>query len=265
MNDHALLATARSAAAQAGALIAAAWAQPRGSVVHKGQIDLVTETDQRAEELIRQALGPTGIPVLGEEAGLEGATALPDTVWVVDPIDGTTNFAHRVPHFAVSIGLWRHGRAVGGVIHQPVTRETWVACAGAATWNDLPIPPLAPVDVEQALLVSGFPYDRRTNPNNNFRQFTHAMMHSRGVLRLGSAALDLAYVASGRIDGFWEPRLKPWDVCAGIALVEAVGGQVCTYEGAPWMLHSDTAWSDSIVAAHPALNAQLRRLVAEAE
>ncbi len=242
----------------AGRRAAEAWARPRGAVALKGAIDLVTETDRACEELIVAELTRrTGLPVLGEEGGQHGA-ADGARQWIVDPIDGTTNFAHRLPHFAVSVGLAVGGEPALGVVLAPVADELF-ATDGVDAWcNGRRLPALEPSALASALLVTGFPYDRHTHPDNNLDLFQAFTMRARCTRVNGSAALDLAYVAATRADAYWERSLKPWDACAGVALVRAVGGEVTNYGGARYALHHDT-----LVAAHPSLAAQLRDVITE--
>lgn len=251
-----LLDAACAAADAAGALIREAFASPRAGYERKGAVDLVTETDTAAEAEVRRVLVSTGVPVLGEEGGLEGEEGA--LLWIVDPIDGTTNFAHRVPHLAVSIGLTLLGVPTLGVVDNPVLGERVATDGRTATCNGSVLAPLAPRALDEALLGTGFPYDRRTNPDNNVDLFEGFMRRCQGVRRFGAAALDMASVALGRLDGFWEPRLKPWDVCAGVALVRAVGGAVYDYEGRQHRLEAT-----SLVAAHPALAAEMVRAISE--
>lgn len=253
-----LLRAARMAALRAGSVIGAAFLTPPGDdIEHKGAIDLVTATDRAAEEVLRAELASTGIAVLGEEEGLEEGAQDAELLWVVDPIDGTTNFAHRVPHCAVSVGLSYQGRPVLGVIANPITHETFEAGPDGATLNGRALRPLAPKALGDCLLVTGFPYDRRTNSDNNLAAFQALVTEARGVRRLGAASLDLAFVAAGRLDGYWELRVKPWDVMAGWAMVEAVGGRFTTMYGTPWTFEHPDRFPDSVLAAHPGIGDQM--------
>lgn len=247
---------ARRIAQEGGDLAMKAFARPERSASHKGAVDLVTETDVAVEQLVTERLlAETGIPVLGEEGGRRGGEDTGAT-WVVDPIDGTTNFAHRVPHFAVSIGLWLEEGPRLGVVRSPAAGESFWCDGQASFLNDDPLPRLTPPALDSALLASGFPYDRRINPNNNIDLWEAFMHRCQGVRRFGAAALDLAWVAAGRIDGFWEPRLKAWDFAAGVALVRCSGGVVTEYDGAPIRLDSA-----SLVAAAPTLHAQMLEVI----
>lgn len=241
---HHAIAAGRAAAVR----IREAYEGPR-AFDRKGAVDLVTETDVAAEEVVRAALlATTPYPVLGEEGG--GAELDDGPVWVVDPIDGTTNFVHRLPHFAVSIGLHDpaapQGPGVGVVID--VMRDEVFATDGTGAWcNETPLARLDPPPLDAALLGTGFPYNRRETDDDNTREFRAFMKRCQGVRRIGAAALDLAWVAAGRLDGFWEPTLKPWDMAGGVHLVRAVGGRVATYDGGAHTLTSPT----TVAAADP--------------
>ena len=246
---------ARRIAEEGGALAMNGFARPERTTAHKGAVDLVTETDLAVEELVTSRLiAETGLAVLGEENGLTEADG--EATWVVDPIDGTTNFASRVPHFAVSIGLWTEAGPTVGVVHAPPARESFW-CDGRSAWsNDTRLPTLAAPDLSSALLASGFPYDRQVNPDNNVDLWEAFMLRARGIRRFGAAALDLAWVAAGRVDGFWEPRLSPWDFAAGAALIKTVGGLITDYDG-----DALTMTSDTILAAAPPLHLEMKSLI----
>ncbi len=226
-----MLEAAIDTARQAGALLRMYW--ERGVVAdHKGEIDLVTEADLASEALILQSLTKRfpGHAFLAEEGGASGASS---HVWLIDPLDGTTNFAHGYPQFSVSIALQIDRCTELGVVYDPLRDELFVARRGyGAFLNGRPVRVSQTPDLEHSLLVTGFPYDRKTSEHNNIRQHTAFLMRSQGVLRAGSAALDLAAVASGRLDGYWEFKLSPWDWAAGILLVEEAGGRVTDAQGA---------------------------------
>ncbi|MFT4704065.1 MAG: myo-inositol-1(or 4)-monophosphatase [Bradymonadia bacterium] len=241
-----MLAHAVRAATCAADAIREAFSRPRDTTRHKGGVDLVTATDELAERIVRRELEGT-FPVLGEEGG--GPTIGDDVIWVVDPIDGTTNFVHSTPHVAVSIGL--HGAPVG-VVFDVMRNECFATANGEAFLNDARLSPLAPPPLNSALLASGFPYDRRETDDDNTEQWRAFMKRCQGVRRNGAAALDLAWVAAGRLDGYWEPRLKPWDLAAGVHLVRATGGVVTTYDGGVHRLDSPT-----LVCAAPPLHAEM--------
>jgi len=226
-------------------------------VRHKGAVDLVTDVDMACEEAIREVLArrAPGTAVLGEEEGVTGAGR---SRWVVDPLDGTTNYAHGFPVFCASVAWEEEGRVVAGAIYDPLRDELFTAERGrGARLGGDPVRVSAVGDLGSSLLATGFPYDRRENPRN-YREFCHLTQVTQGVRRGGSAALDLAYVACGRLDGFWEPGLKPWDLAAGCLLVEEAGGTVTRYDGGPF-----TPYDGDVVASntllHPALLAELER------
>jgi myo-inositol-1(or 4)-monophosphatase len=224
-----MLDVARAAARAASDLLRGAQAeQIRGKLNPK---DLVTEWDIRSEELIRRVLEPTGIPVLGEEAGQSGGAG--SARWVVDPIDGTVNFAHGLPIWAISIALEEHGRAVCGVVAAPALGWWFEAEAGGGARDEhgVALRVSDTRDLEQALLVTGFPYDRATSPDNNFAEWEHLQRRAGACRRLGAASIDLCLVARGWMDGYWERKLKPWDYAAGALCVVEAGGIVDLHEG----------------------------------
>ncbi len=204
-----------------------------GAIELKGAIDLVTAYDRASEALILEALRRRfpGHAVLAEESGSTAGDASPYR-WVVDPLDGTTNFAHGLPFFCVSIGLEAHGRRALGVLYDPMRDECFAARAGGgATLNGTPITVSPALTLDRALGGTGFPYDVMDHPAETLRWFAPLLPRLRGVRRLGSAALDLAYVACGRLDLFWEAKLHAWDVAAGILIVEEAGGRVTDFAG----------------------------------
>jgi myo-inositol-1(or 4)-monophosphatase len=207
------------------------------TVVYKGAIDLVTEADHAAERAVVAILRDRHPEhdILAEEGdyGWRGA----DQCWVVDPLDGTTNFAHGFPWFAVSIALVLRGSVVLAAVCNPYTRELYVAERGrGAALNDRPLHVSTTANLERALLATGFAYDHKHSPDNNYADFETFQRAAQAVRRAGVASLDLACVAAGRFDGFWELKLKPWDVAAGVLLVEEAGGRVSDYAGAPMPL-----------------------------
>ncbi len=197
--------------------------------------DLVTAADKASEALILSLLQrhfPQD-PILTEESGQQGATS-GSYSWVVDPLDGTTNFAHGYPCSSVSIGLLHQDQPVLGVVCDVFSGTLFRGCQGqGASCDRRPIRVSETAELSQSLLVTGFAYDRRETPDNNYAEFCHFTHLTQGVRRGGSAALDLAYVACGRLDGYWERGLSPWDIVAGIVLVGEAGGQVSAYDGAP--------------------------------
>ena len=225
----------------------------------KGRIDLVTEYDRRSEALLLARIRERfpGHAILAEESGAGGARSAP-VRWICDPLDGTTNFAHNYPFFAVSVGVEVDGAPAAGAVLDPVRGELFAAAAGhGATLNDAPIHVSPIARVEDALLVTGFPYDVREHPDRHVPLFQEFLLRAQGVRRDGSAALNLCYVAMGRFDGMWEGDLSPWDVAAGSLIVREAGGVVSGYGGEPFRLEGRR-----IVAANPVLHAALLDVVA---
>jgi myo-inositol-1(or 4)-monophosphatase len=248
-----LLSAAAEAVRAAGAIQRARFGTDVG-VRHKGAVDLVTEVDLASERAIREVLGrlTPDAEVLGEEEGRAGEGGS-KRLWIVDPLDGTTNFAHRVPVFCVSAALEAEGRIVVGAIYDPMRDELFLAEEnGPATLNGAPISVTSTGRVGDSLLASGFAYDR-TAPRQNYAAFEALTRASHGVRRLGAAALDLAYVAAGRFDGFWELGLKPWDTAAGMLLVRRAGGKVTDFQGAPY-----SPWTPDVIASNGRLHEELR-------
>jgi myo-inositol-1(or 4)-monophosphatase len=201
------------------------------NVRYKGEVDLVTEADEKAEQTIKEVLQeafPT-YEILTEESGrLEGEG---DACWIVDPLDGTTNYAHELPIFASSIALEREGEVVLGVVHDPMAEETYIAKRReGATLNDQTIQVSGTDELIRALLATGFPYNRQ-DMQTVLDLFGHFAVLSQGMRRLGSAALDLCYVAAGRLDGYYERGVWPWDIAAGTLILEEAGGKVTNYQG----------------------------------
>jgi myo-inositol-1(or 4)-monophosphatase len=199
---------------------------------HKGAINIVTDVDLASERLIREAIA-SHYPrhqVLGEEGGLADSSS--DYRWVVDPLDGTTNFAHGLPVFAVSIALEYQGETMIGVVYDPMREELFAAERGAgATLNRRSIQVSSTAELTRSLLSTGFPYDIRTSNLNNLDHWKNFAMNAQALRRIGSAALDLCYVACGRFDGFWELNLGAWDSAAGALIVAEAGGLVTNFSG----------------------------------
>jgi len=202
--------------------------------------DLVTEADKAAEAVILNVLH-RHVPehdILAEEAGRLGKGES-IYLWAIDPLDGTTNYAHQFPVSAVSIGLMISGIPQVGVIFDPFRQELFRAARGlGATRNRRPIQVSKTAELENSLLVTGFAYDRRQTTDNNYAEFCYFTHLTQGVRRSGSAAMDLAYVACGRFDGYWERGLSPWDITAGIVILQEAGGTVTAYDGGPLQLNS---------------------------
>jgi myo-inositol-1(or 4)-monophosphatase len=230
-------------------------------VSKKGPGDFVSAADLRVEKILRQELQKArpDYGFLLEESGvIEGNDR--HNVWVIDPLDGTTNFLHGIPHFAISIGLVRDGEPIAGVIYQPLTDEMFWAEKGNGSFvNERRLRVSARNKMEDAVIATGIPHHGRPEPQRFLRQLPLVMAATAGVRRFGSAALDLAYVAAGRCDGFWEIGLKSWDIAAGIILVKEAGGYVSDLEGGHNMLESG-----NILAANDHLHLSLGNLLRSA-
>jgi len=226
-------------AQSAGEIILRHFAAPIPTTTKTSRIDIVTAADTEAEAHIVDELRRL-FPdhhIVGEEGGRQGAEADGAAYhWYVDPIDGTVNFASKLPHFCTSIALTTAAREpLLGVIYDPTRREMFTASrGGGACLNGRPLRVTQTAELAEAVITSGFPYDKHTNPDNNLREWGAFLTRIRGERRLGSAALDLCYVAAGRLDGYWEKDLKPYDVMAGMLLVREAGGAVTDYNGGEW-------------------------------
>jgi myo-inositol-1(or 4)-monophosphatase len=237
MNHQQTLALAVSLARAAGESLRQGQNQQKQISRKSSSVDLVTEFDHAAEALIvsqlRQAF--PGHRILAEEGGESRAGESPYT-WYIDPLDGTVNFAHGYPFFAVSIALYERQQPVLGVIYEPLRDECFHAVAGEGAYLTVAgTTAMIRVSSEEklgaGLLATGFPYDRQTSNHDNVVQTAAFLKRAQGLRRAGSACLDLAYVAAGRLDGYWEYKLSPWDVAAGILLVQEAGGQVTAVDG----------------------------------
>jgi myo-inositol-1(or 4)-monophosphatase len=223
-------------AREAGALLMTHFAR-RVMIEYKGDVDLVTEADRASEALLLDRISAT-FPrhdLIGEEGSRRESGS--DYRWYIDPLDGTTNFAHGYPVFCVSLGLEHKGDIVAGVIYDPTRDEMFAAEKGSGAYlNQRRMHVSTTEKLMESLLATGFPsHKRHKNPNIHF--YHQITLRSHGVRRAGSAALDLANVASGRYDGFWEFNLNAWDVAAGVLLVEEAGGQVTGFQGQPFRVN----------------------------
>jgi myo-inositol-1(or 4)-monophosphatase len=266
MDLQAVRATATDIARQAGAELLRFYDQPHQEATKQNIIDIVTEGDQASEAIIVAALRQAfpNHHIVGEEGGGQGAPAdEAEYSWYVDPLDGTSNFASNIPLFTVSIALSdRTRRPLVGVVFCPVYNELYTAARGfGATLNGKPIHVSQKDELHRAMLSTGFPYDKTQQPNN-VREWGNFLMRVRGILRLGSAALDLAWVAAGRLDGFWEPRLNSWDILAGLLLVEEAGGTVTDYSDSS----IERAYQGiEVVASNGQIHEQMLAVLAETE
>lgn len=245
---------ATEAALAAGGVLKNYWGN-LSQIEEKGRSgDLVTNADRASEQVILEII-QRHFPehsFLAEESGEQGK-AQADYCWAIDPLDGTTNYAHQYPVFAVSIGLLINGVPQVGVVYHPLREELFRAAKGVGvTCNRRPIQVSNTNKLINSLLVTGFAYDRRETHDNNYAEFCHLLNLTQGVRRSGSASLDLADVAMGRVDGYWERGISPWDMAAGIVLVEEAGGVISGYNGGPIVLEEGR-----IVATNPCLHQTL--------
>lgn len=233
-----LLAVATTAARAAGSLLQT-YARAGFRITYKNSLNLVTDADHAAEQCVIEAIH-AHFPdhgILAEERGAS-PRASSRYRWVIDPLDGTTNFAHGFPFYSVSIGVECDGDPVVGVVYDPCKDELFSASKGAgATLNGASLKVSDTDRLDRALLVTGFAYDIRETSDNNLNHFSHFALKAQGLRRTGSAALDLCYVAAGRFDGFWEVRLNPWDMAAGSVILGEAGGTVTDFSGAWLSIH----------------------------
>jgi myo-inositol-1(or 4)-monophosphatase len=248
---------AKELALEAGAALKEELGRTR-RVEYKGEIDLVTDADKLAEKILIDGLKGSfpDHSVLAEESGahkVEGATHL----WIVDPLDGTTNYAHRYPFFCVSIALEMKGKLTLAVVYDPMLDEIFTAVEGEGAFlNGHPIKVTDERDLSRSFLSTGFPYDLRETEQDNLAQFLRFMKETQAVRRDGSAVLDLCYVACGRFDGFWEMKLSPWDIAAGALVAEEAGGSVTNFSGGPLDIYSG-----EIVASNGKIHEQMLGLL----
>lgn len=227
-------------AARAGGVVLMKYFGTGVKVHRKGAINLVTEADLRSEKRVTDILRN----YYPEHQILSEETTYPSSAspykWIIDPLDGTTNYAHNYPCFSVSIGFEKAGKLELGVVYNPILDELFVAERhNGATLNGRRIHVSAAARLADSFLATGFPYDIRTNPNNNLDHFVNLALRARAVRRNGSAAIDLCYVAAGRFDGFWELRLSPWDMAAGALILQEAGGKITDFQGNPLNIYQE--------------------------
>uniref|UniRef100_A0A7C4NRK9 inositol-phosphate phosphatase n=1 Tax=Thermodesulfobacterium geofontis TaxID=1295609 RepID=A0A7C4NRK9_9BACT len=231
-------------------------------IYHKSKIDLVTTADIKSEEVLKKGLKELtpDIPVIGEESFSEKEKFKSSYCWMVDPLDGTTNFAHHLPWFAISVALLKEKEPLLGIIYNPIIDEFFYAIKGEGAYlNEKPIKVSPKEKLIDSLLCTGFPVSKiLDSPDLFIPLFEEFMKKCQGVRRFGSAALDLAYVACGRYEGFWEPYLKPWDTSAGVLLVKEAGGEVTDYFGNPYHPFLNT-----IVASNGKIHQQMIELTSK--
>lgn len=237
--DPGYVAVAAQAVLRAGAIQMESYGR-EFEIRHKGEIDLVTPVDKACEKAILEVLRARfpDHDVVTEETDL--ARTGSRYVWIVDPLDGTTNFAHSYPFFCASVGLAVDGVRTAGAVYDPIKKELFTAERGKGAFlNGRRLHVSRSTELIRSLLVTGFPYDLREDLPGKLRFFNRFMGHARAIRRDGAAALDLCYLAAGRIDGFWEERLQPWDMAAGVLLVEEAGGTATRFDGSPLGLVAD--------------------------
>jgi len=228
-------------------------------VEFKGHANLVTIADKKSEELIIGGILSRypSHSILAEESGATQSGAA--VKWIIDPLDGTTNFAHGYPFYCVSIAVEEKGEIVCGAVYDPVREEMFSAARGAGAYRNGERLKVSNVDrLSQALLITGFPYNFRERVDTVIRQFGRFLVASQAVRRGGSAALDLCYVASGRLDGFWELYLQPWDTAAGHVILEEAGGRVTDFEGGPFSIYKKET-----LASNGLLHDEMRSVLVE--
>jgi len=229
------------------------------SVTHKGEIDLVTEADKEAELTIVSII-KAAYPhhrILAEETGESGTSS--SCKWIVDPLDGTTNYAHGYPIFCISIAVELEGEIRYGVIYDPVRQELFTAEKDKGAYlNGNPLRVSSTQSLNNSLLCTGFPYDIRQDTESNLRHFSRFLMKAQAIRRDGTAALVLCYTASGGFYGFWEQKLRPWDVAAGSLIVAEAGGTVSTYQGKPFSIYAP-----EIVASNGFIHEQMLEVLRE--
>jgi len=240
-------------ARQSGAILRAGY-DTEHQVGYKGVIDLVTEVDHQSEKFLLgeiQKVFPDH-HIFSEEAGVIQGND--EDVWYIDPLDGTVNYAHHIPIFCVSIGYAFRGILTLGAVYDPMREEMFLAERGKGAYlNGRSLRVSSATDLQRSLLVTGFPYNAWNTPQDNFANFVKFGKISQGVRRLGSAALDLCYVAAGRFDGFWEMALNPWDVAAGGLIAEEAGARVTSVTGAADYLSAP----QSVIACTPGIHARM--------
>jgi len=256
-----LLDAARDMAFEAGAILLRYFRSASLAVSYKKNTDMVTEADRESEEYLVSRISRE-FPehaILAEEGG--GREAGGGFLWIVDPLDGTNNFAHGLPFFCVSIGVYsmESKRVVSAVVYNPFLDEMFTAVRdGGSFCNGEPIRVSQLDDIGISLVATGFPYDKAESPDNNLREFNRVVPRVQGIRRMGSAAIDLSYVACGRLDGFWEGKLKPWDTAAGSLIVEEAGGRVSRYDGDPF-----DPWFPQILATNGRIHDSLSRILTQ--
>jgi len=247
-------------ASEAGKIIRKGYFSTSVKIQHKGTIDLVTETDLSSEIFIKNEIRrqfPDDL-ILAEET--ENIRKSADRIWIIDPLDGTTNFAHKFPVFAVSIGLQIGSEMKFGVVYNPVSNEMFFAEKGKGAFlNEEKISVSATQQISDSLIATGFPYDRWQNGDFYIAEYLAFMKKCQGLRRVGAASLDLCFVASGRLDGFFERKLKPWDMAAGSVILSEAGGKITCFDGNKW-----NPFDETIVASNGNIHRQMIEILEQA-
>lgn len=225
---------AREISLEAGSILLRGFRSAKTVISYKSKTDLVTDADRASEKHLVERISKRfpDHAIIAEEGSRKEAAG--DYLWYVDPLDGTNNYAHGLPFFCVSIGVYSitMKKVVAAVVYNPFLDELFTAVRGGGAFlNNKPIGVSLLDDIGVSLVATGFPYDKATSDNNNLKEFNRIILRIQGIRRMGSAAIDLSYVACGRIDGYWEGKLKPWDMAGGSLIVEEAGGRVTSYDG----------------------------------
>jgi myo-inositol-1(or 4)-monophosphatase len=257
MDDTMLLQTAIDAATEAGRLLLENIDNITTIELKSTEINLVTDLDKRSEKLIIDMI-QSRFPdhdILAEESGARNLRS--DTRWIIDPLDGTTNYAHGLPIFCVTIGIEFKGEIIAGVIYDPSRDELYTTERGSGAFlNGKRLRVTDEDKLISSLLITGFPYTIKDNPYNAIGHFCNFVKKSQGIRRLGSAAIDLAYIARGIADGFWEVWLHPWDMAAGILLIREAGGTVSDFDGKPM-----NVYTPNIIATNGKIHEEMLRII----
>ena len=256
ISTHDLLTTATEAALEAGSFLQYNIGKVKNIERKRGEeTNLVTEIDKESEAMIIRRIKQRfpDHDILGEEGGAQSSSS--EYRWIIDPLDGTTNYTHGLPLFCVTIGVEHNGEIIAGATYDPMAKEMFTAEKGKGAFlNDRKITVSASSTLIESLLVTGFPYNVKENPDNVIEHFVNFLPKAQGVRRLGSAALDMAYVACGRLDGYWEVFLNPWDKAAGILIVREAGGTVSTFDGD----QSDVIYRPNTLASNGIIHDDMR-------
>lgn len=253
-----LLQTAKNAAIEAGKIQMESFGKIKQISYKANEFDLVTNVDKACEEKIITEI-KTAFPnhsFLGEEGGLENNNGS-DFIWIIDPLDGTTNYTHDFPQFAVSIGLFYKNEPFLGVIYDPFKKEMFSAVEGMGAFlNETAIKVSPTKELSKSLMATGFPYSRSETLEQNLKYFREFLYLTQAIRRPGSASLDMCYVACGRLDGFWEMGLSPWDVAAGYCIIKEAGGKVTNFDNDKYDIYTK-----NVIASNGLLNDDIKKVI----